>query len=572
MNETLNKLVTWGATCGLHFNSSKTVLLHFINNCKRNRIEPKIQISRQTVIPSKHTRYMGVEIDDELNWDYHITTKIDKYRNLFAILSANVRHTFGPKPKLSKWVYTGVIRPKLLYACQAWADKMSDKHIKNELARQTNYNCHGTKPIPAEVKRDLHGVSAAVITAGGLISNKPQENRERRGQVLEMENMDLDLGIANNNTQMILTACSNKQIDRIGCKNLWSILLPFFAGELEPLIERPEESSLQRIDFKDLLPPPSNAPVPADFQFDASMPKYVREQKIEFLLVQKPAGTEQACAFPNEENLHRIWTYVRNKLDSDYILDVCLWPRLDKTTGIASIMLSTVDLQVMAQVRHEIRIYEEIEGLRFETYCKTLFIKRYGISMYVPKEHAGLSSQRILRALFYKQRDLYTRNVRLLSKHRFKANAPGFQLGQRSRVGDAILLFDSPELAAKLKIYDVEHRFLVSKGFSVTFRGYERRGTSEFFPRDDIYSYCQRRRSGNEERSERTRAGVELLPMCEGGSARVTNKCNCDKCKLISNQATEILFKILHIGFIMFTCTSKLRLKTNKERRQIRNK
>ena len=43
---------------------------------------------------------------------------------------ANVLHTFGPKPKLVKWVDTGVIRPKLLYACQAWADKMSDEHIK----------------------------------------------------------------------------------------------------------------------------------------------------------------------------------------------------------------------------------------------------------------------------------------------------------------------------------------------------------------------------------------------------------------------------------------------------------
>ena len=83
--------------------------------------------SGQTVIPSKHNRYLGVEIDDELNWDYHITTKIDICRNLLAIHLANVRHTFGPKPKLVKWVY---IQSKLLYACQAWADKMSDKHIK----------------------------------------------------------------------------------------------------------------------------------------------------------------------------------------------------------------------------------------------------------------------------------------------------------------------------------------------------------------------------------------------------------------------------------------------------------
>ena len=96
--------------------------------------------------------------------------------------------------------------------------------------------------------------------------------------------------------------------------------------------------------------------------------------------------------------MRKIWNFVRNKLDSDYILDVCLWCRHDKATGITSIMLSTVNLPIMEQVRHEIRVYREVEGMQFETYNKTLFVKRYGISMYVPKEHAGLSANRILRA------------------------------------------------------------------------------------------------------------------------------------------------------------------------------
>lgn len=50
----------------------------------------------QTITSSKHKRYLGVEIDDELNWKYHISSRIDKCRNLLAVISANVRHTFGP--------------------------------------------------------------------------------------------------------------------------------------------------------------------------------------------------------------------------------------------------------------------------------------------------------------------------------------------------------------------------------------------------------------------------------------------------------------------------------------------
>ena len=139
MNDTLEKLVTWGATCGLRFNPSKTVLLHFKNCSKRKLMSPEVSMNGQMITSSKHTRYLGVEIDDELNWKYHINAKIEKCRNLMAIISANVRHTFGPKPKLVRWAYTGVIRPKLLYACQAWANKLTPKQIKcmKRLDRQT---------------------------------------------------------------------------------------------------------------------------------------------------------------------------------------------------------------------------------------------------------------------------------------------------------------------------------------------------------------------------------------------------------------------------------------------------
>ena len=47
--ETINKLVTWGATCYPCLNSSKIILLLIKNNCKINRIEPAIEMSGQTL-------------------------------------------------------------------------------------------------------------------------------------------------------------------------------------------------------------------------------------------------------------------------------------------------------------------------------------------------------------------------------------------------------------------------------------------------------------------------------------------------------------------------------------------
>ena len=77
-------------------------------------------------------------------------------------------------------------------------------------------------------------------------------------------------------------------------------------------------------------------------------------------------------------------------------MEVCLWTRTDQA-GIASIMLSTLNLKLMEEIRHEIR-----KGYRLETFNKSQFVRRYGISMYVPKEHANLTPLRLLRSLFYK--------------------------------------------------------------------------------------------------------------------------------------------------------------------------
>ena len=31
----------------------------------------------------------------------------------------------APKPKLSKWAYTGVVKPELLYACMTWGNSLN---------------------------------------------------------------------------------------------------------------------------------------------------------------------------------------------------------------------------------------------------------------------------------------------------------------------------------------------------------------------------------------------------------------------------------------------------------------
>ena len=139
------------------------------------------------------------------------------------------------------------------------------------------------------------------------------------------------------------------------------------------------------------------------------------------------ASLEKPWTFPDDAQMRQVFDSIRNKIDHDLKMDVCLHCRIDQDNGLASLLLSTVDLALLNRVRHEIRIYDSIEGVKFETYSKSAFVQKYGISMYVPKEHAGLSASKILRTLFYKNPKIKTTKIKLLSKHRFETESPSFQ-------------------------------------------------------------------------------------------------------------------------------------------------
>ena len=64
--------------------------------------------------------------------------------------------------------------------------------------------------------------------------------------------------------------------------------------------------------------------------------------------------------------------------------------------------------------------------------------------------------------------------MKLLCKTTFTADHPNKPPNKRSRIGDSIMLFDSPELADKLKPYDEDKKFFFNSGFSVTLKGGER--------------------------------------------------------------------------------------------------
>ena len=152
----------------------------------------------------------------------------------------------------------------------------------------------------------------------------------------------------------------------------------------------------------------------------------------------KKIGSNDRWGFPDKGLLQQIFDFVRITCDHDMIMDVAQWTRVD-ASGIATIMLSTVNLALMTKIRHAIRCYDKHDGHRFETYTKTSFVKKYGLTMYIPRENAALPTPRVLRTLAYKYPALRCK-MRIIHETKFLDDPPNHPVGRRSRIGDTIVL------------------------------------------------------------------------------------------------------------------------------------
>ena len=89
------------------------------------------------------------------------------------MLNSNLRGMHAPKPKLSKWAYTGVVRPILLYACMTWGNAISTvqqlkklKALDRLAARSTTTITRNTPQASVEIMIDLMPIELMIQKTG----------------------------------------------------------------------------------------------------------------------------------------------------------------------------------------------------------------------------------------------------------------------------------------------------------------------------------------------------------------------------------------------------------------------
>ena len=133
MQTVLDRLVTWGRTCGLHFNSQKTVVVMFTRATRS--FDREVRMDGQLIPYSKSVVYLGVTMDAELKWHTHIDNKIKKAKGLIMKLASITNSYWGPKPALMKWAYTGIVRPMISYAALSWGHTAEIEQVEEALRR-----------------------------------------------------------------------------------------------------------------------------------------------------------------------------------------------------------------------------------------------------------------------------------------------------------------------------------------------------------------------------------------------------------------------------------------------------
>ena len=109
----------WSLTHNSPLEHSKLALVDFVhaNNAKER---PDLILPSATVTPSVSTRYLGVMIDQHLNWKVQHAHVIGKGTTWASQIRRIARPSWGVTPKYARRLFNSVALPKILYGVDIW--------------------------------------------------------------------------------------------------------------------------------------------------------------------------------------------------------------------------------------------------------------------------------------------------------------------------------------------------------------------------------------------------------------------------------------------------------------------
>jgi ribonuclease HI len=132
----------WAREHNSKFELTKLALIDFAHHCKKV-IRPPLQISDTAIEASTSVKYLGIYLDQHLNWKEQEAHATKKGAIWAAQIRRVVRPDWGLTPKFARRMYISVALPRILYAVDIWAPPTS----KPEQAAKSDTNRRFTKRL-----------------------------------------------------------------------------------------------------------------------------------------------------------------------------------------------------------------------------------------------------------------------------------------------------------------------------------------------------------------------------------------------------------------------------------------
>ena len=127
-------LVSWLNANKISLNAGKTEFVIFRSPWKQLDCIPRLKLSGKILSPSKSVKYLGVHLDEHLNWKPHIASIATKLRRANGALS-KLRY-FVPIKILTN-VYHAIFSSHTRYASQIWG--LRDNSVTHRILTLQNF-------------------------------------------------------------------------------------------------------------------------------------------------------------------------------------------------------------------------------------------------------------------------------------------------------------------------------------------------------------------------------------------------------------------------------------------------
>ena len=125
-------VMDWSKSHNSPLEYSKLALINFAHSAK-TKDHPSLLLPSREVKPSISTKYLGVILDQHLNWKAQHVNAIKKGATWVAQIRRVAKPSWGITPKYARRLYISVVLPRVLYGADLWCHPLQGERSNKAL-------------------------------------------------------------------------------------------------------------------------------------------------------------------------------------------------------------------------------------------------------------------------------------------------------------------------------------------------------------------------------------------------------------------------------------------------------